>query len=347
MQFLDILTCIISVYILFLFSFVRTDESNDIAVKLEIVYKDEGQNVTLKCSNGSLNGSIWIVSDENSKFAGLKPRSPNSAVLKDGSFFISDLSSSDSHLYTCQDVETNKSLRIVKLIVKSVPPSVNNLTIIPHSVYALVTWELHGNGGYPIKNFLLQYRKIKTENDSLGVASPTSSSWMKLEPIEPNASSTTVYRLEPNVSYFFRMQAVNILGAGHEVTVMAKTKYDIHEINEAKELQSVDSEPSTNIYMKVTIVAICLVIVTFAILSLGISLVLFRHCGKNVHTELRCEASTEEEVLELVPHITLNPSFNIDMLEYIEAEVSPTDACERTSLVQPSNDTSSKSGLLG
>merc|ERR1712141_972523 len=88
-----------------------------------------------------------------------------------------------------------------------------------------------------------------------------------------------------------RMQAVNILGAGHEVRVMAKTKYDIHEINEAKELQSVDSEPSTNIYMKVTIVAICLVIVTFAILSLGISLVLFRHCGKNVHTELRCEVS--------------------------------------------------------
>ena len=36
------------------------------------------------------------------------------------------------------------------------------------------------------------------------------------------------------------------------------------------------------------------------------------------------QASTEEEVLELVPHITLNPSFNIDMLEYIEAEVSPT-----------------------
>ena len=33
--------------------------------------------------------------------------------------------------------------------------------------------------------------------------------------------------------------------------------------------------------------------------------------------------------MELVPHITLNPSFNIDMLEYIEAEASPTDACER------------------
>ena len=28
--------------------------------------------------------------------------------------------------------------------------------------------------------------------------------------------------------------------------------------------------------------------------------------------------ATEEEEMELVPHITLNPSFNIDMLEYIE-----------------------------
>ena len=28
--------------------------------------------------------------------------------------------------------------------------------------------------------------------------------------------------------------------------------------------------------------------------------------------------------MELVPHITLNPSFNIDMLEYIENEESPT-----------------------
>ena len=30
----------------------------------------------------------------------------------------------------------------------------------------------------------------------------------------------------------------------------------------------------------------------------------------------------DEEAMELVPHITLNPSFNIDMLEYIEPEVS-------------------------
>jgi hypothetical protein len=44
------------------------------------------------------------------------------------------------------------------LDVKSVPPAVTNLTVLTHSVYALVTWALPGNGGYPIKNFVLSYR---------------------------------------------------------------------------------------------------------------------------------------------------------------------------------------------
>ena len=69
--------------------------------------------------------------------------------------------------------------------------------------------------------------------------------------------------------------------------------------------------------------------VTFAILGLGISLVVFRSCGctkSNAirHEGISCEAIEDEEAMELVPHITLNPSFNIDMLEYLEAEDSPT-----------------------
>ena len=50
-------------------------------------------------------------------------------------------------------------------------------------------------------------------------------------------------------------------------------------------------------------------------------------CGKSNgirHDGITCEAVEDEEAMELVPHITLNPSFNIDMLEYIEAEESPT-----------------------
>ena len=60
--------------------------------------------------------------------------------------------------------------------------------------------------------------------------------------------------------------------------------------------------------------------------------------------------------MELVPHITLNPMainsasevellpFGSDMLEYIEAEVSPTDACEHTNLVQVASNSSKTSG---
>ena len=50
-------------------------------------------------------------------------------------------------------------------------------------------------------------------------------------------------------------------------------------------------------------------------------------CGKSNgirHDGITCEAVEDEEAMELVPHITLNPSFNIDMLEYLEAEESPT-----------------------
>ena len=101
-------------------------------------------------------------------------------------------------------------------------------------------------------------------------------------------------------------------------------------------------------HYRVTVTAVCLVVVTFAILALGISLVLFRNCGsRNTHTELNCETTEAEaeELMELVPHITLNPSFNIEMLEYIQAEeISPTDACEHTSLVQVTNNGSKSNG---
>jgi hypothetical protein len=42
--------------------------------------------------------------------------------------------------------------------VKSAPPAVTNLTVLTHSVYALVMWVLPADGGYPIKNFVLAYR---------------------------------------------------------------------------------------------------------------------------------------------------------------------------------------------
>ena len=92
----------------------------------------------------------------------------------------------------------------MKLTVKSVPPSVNNLTIIPHSVYALVTWELHGNGGYPITNFLLQYRKIKTKNDS-GVASHSELKFQKKSIFKSTKSTfLTFSKVQKHIFCYFK-----------------------------------------------------------------------------------------------------------------------------------------------
>ena len=64
--------------------------------------------------------------------------------------------------------------------------------------------ELHGNGGYPVEKFILKYRKVVNDSEI---------EWKKIDPVKPNASQVTVYQLLPNTTYFFRIQAVNRLGA--------------------------------------------------------------------------------------------------------------------------------------
>jgi len=293
------------------------------------VVHNEGENVTLICPqnlqrSANLN---WIVTDAQAK-EDFQNQVLNHVVQDDGSLFLENVSRSDSHLYTCQDAENNQSLGSIKLQINGIPSAVNNFTAITHSVYALVTWNLDDDGGYPVQKFVLKYRLDES------LSNTSTQHWNILDNLKPNTSSMAVFHLMPNSTYYFRIHAVNKLGPGQEISLMAKTKFDPEEVEQANELLSMEQENSSNLYMKVTIVTICLVLITFAILSLGISLVLFRNCGQTGHSELNCEA-TEDEVMELVPHITLNPSFNIDMLEYIEAEASPTDACERTNLVQP------------
>lgn len=311
---------------------------------------DEGQNVTIRCPDlDNIRRSIqWVISDVS-----VKKSHPNFFTQLDGSIFIENATASDSHVYSCQDEQTNQSLGSVKLTIRTVPPAVTDLSVIPHSVYALVTWQVHGNGGYPIEHYILKYRTSESFNSS-------SEQWKVIDDIQPNTSSVSIYQLQPNSTYYFRLQAVNKIGASHEVTVMATTKHDLSEIEKANELLSAEEQESSKLFVRVTITAICLVVVTFAILALGISLVLFRNCGRrNVHTELNCEVTEEqEELMELVPHITLNPMainsasevellpFGSDMLEYIEAEVSPTDACERTNLVQVASNGGKTSGSV-
>lgn len=205
-----------------------------------VIYADEGRNVSLICPNASSNVN-WIVSDTIAK---QKLRSRNSAVQDDGTLSIFNLTNEDSHLYTCQDAETNQSLGSLKLVVRTVPPAVSNLTVLTHTVYAFITWDLHGNGGYPLERYILKFRRDETESKLSTIE------WKVIDDVKANTTSVTVYQLEPNSTYYFRLQAVNRIGPGHEVTVMAKTKFSAEEIREANEQSAFEHQGSPGIFMK-------------------------------------------------------------------------------------------------
>ncbi len=46
--------------------------------------------------------------------------------------------------------------------MRTVPPSVLNLTVLPKSVFATVAWGVAGDGGAPITGFRLFYRRDKS-----------------------------------------------------------------------------------------------------------------------------------------------------------------------------------------
>ena len=63
--------------------------------------------------------------------------------------------------------------------------------------------------------------------------------------------------------------------------------------------------------------SIAVSVIALATLGSGIALLMIRQRGHAQPVRPLQESPGEDESLELVPHITLNPSFNIDMLEHI------------------------------
>lgn len=70
----------------------------------------------------------------------------------------------------------------------------------------------------------------------------SSYSWTHKTGIFPNASSLNVYNLVPNSTYYFRVVAQNSLGPGLPVSVMANTKFEEKEVDQAKELIKAQDE---------------------------------------------------------------------------------------------------------
>jgi hypothetical protein len=168
-----------------------------------------------------------------------------------GDLVIYGIKPDDSKSYTCQDMESNESIHTVFLVVRMVPPAVANLSVIAHSVFALVTWGAAvDDGGYPLNRYVLGYRRDKSrlndDDQALESAKKENSTyaWTYLSDIGPAATSKAVYGLVPNSTYYFRLCAVNRLGNGKNVSVMAETKYEAAEVDAAKEELAQGNEPT-------------------------------------------------------------------------------------------------------
>ena len=83
-----------------------------------------------------------------------------------GSLIITEADpETDNGVYSC--FYDTVRLRRVRVVVQSTPAAVANLTVIPHSVFALVTWTLKENhqvatGGFVIQKFILTYKMISS-----------------------------------------------------------------------------------------------------------------------------------------------------------------------------------------
>ena len=135
-------------------------------VPVQNIIVDAGNDVRLNCTGKfplSSNSSItWIRQHSNETSKGLIPP-PFTTSEIDGSILLQNISHvSDNATYTC--IVNNRKIKVLRLQVKTTPLAVINLSVIPHSVYALVRWRMPNgrDGGHPILRYELLYRIYET-----------------------------------------------------------------------------------------------------------------------------------------------------------------------------------------
>ncbi|KAG8232025.1 hypothetical protein J437_LFUL012049 [Ladona fulva] len=174
------------------------------------------------------------------------------------------------------------------------PPALVNVTVHPSTVLALLLWDVAEDGGYPISHFTARYRLIHQV---------------------PHANRhIDVYRLQPNSTYIFQIWASNILGPGEVTEMETKTLNNNEEIELARHLL----EGAEDFDTRVWVVAVAVVMGTLLMLAIGTCYLLYKECQTpNMNTE-------DQEVIELMPNIILNPGFDSDS-ERIEPDENSND----------------------
>ncbi|KAL0272198.1 UNVERIFIED_CONTAM: hypothetical protein PYX00_005271 [Menopon gallinae] len=270
---------------------------------------DVGENITLPCDgrpgdSGSFNGGsvMWVYKGrEERQISRLK-------ILSNGSLSLEKVNKEDTGEYSCR-LEDQGSLQSdailgrefvdsdlirskYKLFVRTPPPALINVTVQPSTVLALLLWEVDDTGGYDISHFSARYRlKYSDPEDD----------WHDVIPkrISPTARQIDVYHLSPNSTYTFQIWAANHLGDGEVTEIDGTTDHALEEIELARHLL----EGAENFDTRVWVVAVAVVMGTLFMLSAGTCYLL---CKEYNFSPL---SGDDQEVIELVPNIILNPGF--------------------------------------
>ncbi|XP_026488175.2 uncharacterized protein LOC113394920 [Vanessa tameamea] len=254
-------------------------------VEIRQVAADKGTNVTIPC--GSL---LKLPTNVQWVYRGNRT---HHEVLGDGSLLLKKVGLDDEGLYECGVENETAYVDRVNLTVRTEPPPLVNVTVHASTILAIILWNVAGDGGHPIMDFTAQYRSAAPINDSL-------EPWRPISPnhISPNSRQIDVYHLEPNASYWFRVWANNVLGPGPPVEVLATTLYSDQEA----ELYKHFLEGAETFDTRTWVAAVCVVMGTLAVLAAGTCAVLCREWRRSDYSE-------EQDVIELVPNIILNPGF--------------------------------------
>lgn len=274
--------------------------------ELQEMAVDIGENVTLPCTDStSVSPAIPKNSVTWARIREGKDPIPINALhtQPDGGLSLTFLNTEDSGIYLCtlesKVGSTTSPLDVVRrkvdLKVRTPPPELANVTVRPSTVLALLLWDVDDDGGYPIEHFSVQYKIKHTDKNG------KEDSWHDGFPdhIANKVRQIDVYELEPNTTYLFKMWATNQLGPGKETIREATTKHNMEEVELARLLLKDAKDFDTRVW----VVAVVIVMGTLFILATGTCYLLY----KEYH--IPASQRDEQEIIELVPNIILNPGF--------------------------------------
>ncbi|KAJ8722314.1 hypothetical protein PYW08_004716 [Mythimna loreyi] len=255
-------------------------------VEIRDVAADRGTNATVAC------GNLGTVPVPNVQWVHRGNRTHHE-VLSNGSLLLKNIAVDDAGLYECSVENETAYVDRVNLTVRTEPPPLVNVTVHASTILALILWNVAGDGGHPIIDFTAQYRSAAPINGSL-------EPWRPISPnhISPNSRQVDVYHLDTNASYWFRVWATNVMGPGPPVEVLATTLYSDQEAELYKHFFSGAEQFDTRTW----VAAVCVVMGTLVVLAAGTCCVLCREWRRHDYVE-------DQDVMELVPNIILNPGF--------------------------------------